>query len=333
MGRGDEHLRTFYPAADRDLAADARACWCSASAPIACCRSRRCRTSISRRSSVSANYPGASPRHDGLGGRDAARTAIRRDPGLDQMTLDERRRHRRRSRCSSTSSATSTPPRRTCSRRSMRPPAFCRRTCRTRRPTARPTRPTAPVLIYAVHSDALPVYRIDDYAYTILAQKLSTRAGRVGSRASSARSPMRRASRSTRRRSPRAASASRTSAPRSSAATRQPAEGQYRGAHQSSRSTPTTSCSTPPASATSSSPTATARRCGSGMSATSSTRCRTRASAPGSSDKPAEGLAIQREAGANTIEVVDTVKALMPQARSNRSRPRSMSTWCPTARW
>ncbi|HVC59766.1 MAG TPA: efflux RND transporter permease subunit [Acetobacteraceae bacterium] len=31
-----------------------------------------------------------------------------------------------------------------------------------------------PVLIYAVYSDALPMYRLDDYAYTILAQQLST---------------------------------------------------------------------------------------------------------------------------------------------------------------
>src|SRR5579884_4124562 len=30
------------------------------------------------------------------------------------------------------------------------------------------------ILIYAVHSDALPIYRVDDYAYTVLAQKLST---------------------------------------------------------------------------------------------------------------------------------------------------------------
>src|SRR5215475_91888 len=42
-------------------------------------------------------------------------------------------------------------------------------------PTYRKTNPAdRPVLIYAVHSDGLPVYRIDDYAYTILAQKLST---------------------------------------------------------------------------------------------------------------------------------------------------------------
>jgi len=42
-------------------------------------------------------------------------------------------------------------------------------------PTYRKTNPAdRPVLIYAVHSDAMPVYRIDDYAYTILAQKLAT---------------------------------------------------------------------------------------------------------------------------------------------------------------
>ncbi len=45
-------------------------------------------------------------------------------------------------------------------------------------PTYRKTNPAdQPVLIYAVHSDALPVYRIDDYAYTILAQRLSTEKG------------------------------------------------------------------------------------------------------------------------------------------------------------
>src|SRR5262249_59200269 len=42
-------------------------------------------------------------------------------------------------------------------------------------PTYRKTNPAdRPVLIYAVHSDALPVYRIDDYAYTIIAQKIAT---------------------------------------------------------------------------------------------------------------------------------------------------------------
>src|SRR5205807_10582941 len=42
-------------------------------------------------------------------------------------------------------------------------------------PTYRKTNPAdRPVLIYAVHSDAMPIYRIDDYAYTIIAQKIAT---------------------------------------------------------------------------------------------------------------------------------------------------------------
>jgi hydrophobe/amphiphile efflux-1 (HAE1) family protein len=31
-----------------------------------------------------------------------------------------------------------------------------------------------PILLYVVYSDAMPIYKVDDYAYTILAQKLST---------------------------------------------------------------------------------------------------------------------------------------------------------------
>src|SRR5580698_7732336 len=42
-------------------------------------------------------------------------------------------------------------------------------------PTYRKVNPADfPVLIYAVHSDAVPVYKLDDYAYLILAQQLST---------------------------------------------------------------------------------------------------------------------------------------------------------------
>jgi hydrophobe/amphiphile efflux-1 (HAE1) family protein len=33
------------------------------------------------------------------------------------------------------------------------------------------------ILIYAVHSDTMPLYKVDDYAYTILAQKMSTVSG------------------------------------------------------------------------------------------------------------------------------------------------------------
>ena len=70
----------------------------------------------------------------------------------------------------------------------MPPAACCPRTFPTRRPTARSTRRTAPILIYAVSSDDLPIYKVDDYADTVLAQKISAvtgvvaGAGRRGSR-------------------------------------------------------------------------------------------------------------------------------------------------------
>ncbi len=42
-------------------------------------------------------------------------------------------------------------------------------------PTYRKTNPAdRPILLYAVHSDTMPLYKVDDYAFTILAQKLST---------------------------------------------------------------------------------------------------------------------------------------------------------------
>jgi hydrophobe/amphiphile efflux-1 (HAE1) family protein len=45
-------------------------------------------------------------------------------------------------------------------------------------PTYKKTNPAdRPILIYAVYSDSMPIYRLDDYAFTILAQKLSTVTG------------------------------------------------------------------------------------------------------------------------------------------------------------
>jgi hydrophobe/amphiphile efflux-1 (HAE1) family protein len=45
-------------------------------------------------------------------------------------------------------------------------------------PTYKKTNPTErSILIYAVYSDAMPIYKVDDYAYTIIAQKLSSVAG------------------------------------------------------------------------------------------------------------------------------------------------------------
>jgi multidrug efflux pump len=45
-------------------------------------------------------------------------------------------------------------------------------------PTYRKVNPADfPILIYAIHSDAVPPYRVDDYAYNILADQLSTQPG------------------------------------------------------------------------------------------------------------------------------------------------------------
>src|SRR5215467_8106928 len=45
-------------------------------------------------------------------------------------------------------------------------------------PTYRKTNPAdRPVLIYAVHSNSLPISRVDDFAYTVVAQKLATTKG------------------------------------------------------------------------------------------------------------------------------------------------------------
>jgi hydrophobe/amphiphile efflux-1 (HAE1) family protein len=45
-------------------------------------------------------------------------------------------------------------------------------------PTYKKTNPAdRPIMIYAIYSDALPLYRVDDYAYTIMAQRISQISG------------------------------------------------------------------------------------------------------------------------------------------------------------
>jgi hydrophobe/amphiphile efflux-1 (HAE1) family protein len=45
-------------------------------------------------------------------------------------------------------------------------------------PTYKKTNPAdRSILVYAVHSDAMPIYKVDDYAYTIIAQKISQVSG------------------------------------------------------------------------------------------------------------------------------------------------------------
>ena len=132
-------------------------------------------------------------------------------------------------------------------------------------------------------------------------------------RGSSARSPMRCTCRSTPARWPLAASASRTSAPRSRRRRIDQPKGDLEGAHQSlypRHQRPAVQRRRLQQRHRRLSQ----RRAGArqGCRPGDRTRCRTTASAHGTANTPAEGLAIQRQAGANTIQLVDTIKAMMP---------------------
>ena len=97
--------------------------------------------------------------------------------GIDSMTSTSALGADARSRSSSRSSATSTPPPRTCRRRSPRPRRCCRRACR-RRPRYQKVNPAdQPILYLALSSPTLPLYTVDEYAQTILAQRISTISG------------------------------------------------------------------------------------------------------------------------------------------------------------
>ncbi len=64
-----------------------------------------------------------------------------------------------------------------CRRRSMRRLASCRRICRRHRPIMKPTRPMRRSWFLGLTSDILPITTVDDYAESILSQKLSQVAG------------------------------------------------------------------------------------------------------------------------------------------------------------
>ena len=76
------------------------------------------------------------------------------------------------------STATSTPPSRTCRRRSTRRRTCCRARCRRRRPTARATRPTRRSSRWRSARTRCRSPQVDDYADSILAQKISPGVGR-----------------------------------------------------------------------------------------------------------------------------------------------------------
>ena len=135
-----EHLRTVHPPADRHGADDAGPAGVRRRVLHPAARRVAARRRLPDHHRLRATCP-APARRPWRVSRHAARAAVRRHPrpGLDE--LDQRPRQPG-SRCSSLSTAASTARRPTCRRRSMPPAACCPRTCPTRRPTARSTRPT-----------------------------------------------------------------------------------------------------------------------------------------------------------------------------------------------
>ena len=72
---------------------------------------------------------------------------------------------------------TSTPPRRTCRRPSPRRRGSCRRTCRRRRPISKVNPADQPILYLALTSPTLPLSDVDEYAETLMAQRISMVSG------------------------------------------------------------------------------------------------------------------------------------------------------------
>ncbi|MGH7048470.1 MAG: efflux RND transporter permease subunit, partial [Stellaceae bacterium] len=180
-------------------------------------------------------------------------------------------------------------------------------------PTYRKTNPVdRPVLIYAVHSDGIPIYRLDDYAYTILAQKLSTVPGVSEARIFGEKpyavhvriNPGELASRGLGFEDVRNALA---------ATTVDRPKGDLEGAHQ----TYTLDTNDQLFKAAAYNNVIIAYKNGApvrikdvGKAIDGVQNDRTGA---WYGDTPAEGLAIQRQPGANTMQLVDTIKAMMPR--------------------
>jgi hydrophobe/amphiphile efflux-1 (HAE1) family protein len=180
-------------------------------------------------------------------------------------------------------------------------------------PTYRKTNPAdRPVLIYAVHSDAMPVYRIDDYAYTIIAQKLSTVKGVSESRIFGQKpyavhirvNPGALAARGIALEDVRSALTS---------ATVNRPKGNFEGKNQ----TVTLDTNDQIFDAAGFRKVIVAYRNGApvrlGDVAEVVDGVRNERQGAWFEGKPAEGLAIQREAGANTNQVVDTIQELLPK--------------------
>ncbi|HEV8680718.1 MAG TPA: efflux RND transporter permease subunit, partial [Stellaceae bacterium] len=184
-------------------------------------------------------------------------------------------------------------------------------------PTYRKTNPAdRPVLIYAIHSDAMPIYRIDDYAYTIIAQKLATVNGVAESRIFGQKpyavhvqvNPGALAARGIGLEEIRAAIAQ--------ASVNRP-KGNLTGAHQ----TVTLDTNDQIFDAAGFRKVIVAYRNGApvrlGDIADVIDGVQNERAGAWFEGKPAEGLAIQREAGANTIQVVETIKQILPKLQES----------------
>ena len=242
--------------------------------------------------------------------------------GLDVDDLDQRARVRPPSRCSSTSTATSTRPPRTCSRRSRRRCAGCRRTCPSRRRSeGEPGRLADPVLaLHVRHAAAVRGQRVRRDAARAAASRWST--GVAAGAWCSARRSTRSASRSTRRGSPPAASASTRSRSAIAQRQRQPADRHARGR------APRVHDRRPRPARQRAADSARDRRLPQRRAGAArrprrgrATASRTTSARPGSTASAAIVLAIQRQPGANTVDVADAFASALPGVRSRSCPP------------
>ena len=165
--------RALHRAPGRDHAADDRHRAGRHCSPSSCCRSRRCRRSISRPSRSARSCPAPARRPMATSVADAAGTPSRPDRRRHRDDLAAAARPDPHRRCSSTSTATSTARRATCRRRSTPRAPTCRQPAQPIRPIARSIPADAPILILALTSKTLTPGQIYDAATNVLQQKLS----------------------------------------------------------------------------------------------------------------------------------------------------------------
>src|SRR5271166_6443775 len=184
-------------------------------------------------------------------------------------------------------------------------------------PTYRKTNPAdRPVLIYGVYSKALPIYKVDDYAYTIVAQKLSTVKGVSESRIFGQKpyavhiqiNPMALAAKGL--------SFEQVRNALTTATVHRP-----KGNLEGSQRVVTLDANDQIFNAAGFRNVIVAYRNGApvrlGDIAEVVDSVQNARAGAWFEHQPAEGLAIQREAGANTIQVVDTIKELLPQLQQS----------------